>query len=393
MGRSGPSGHSGSSGRPGRPVRPARLALILVAGAAFVAGCSNGPAPKAAPKSAPTTTSTTGVPDTGAGLWSKAVPLAPHADLSVVSCGVVGLCLAASTTGQSYKMANGTVSAIGPVGSAPSPQGASYLTCTAAAFCVAVPNLNQVVQYDGTAWTAPVTIEAAMGFESVACVGTTWCVTIDGEGNSFVYDGGSWSGNVGAWGAANQISCVSPSFCVAVEGGTSVWNGSSWTQPGNNDDQGQLNSVSCASVSFCMAVDSAGYASDVERDGLQCAGSGGGRACPGRHRCVGSHRCLVPHAHLLPGRRLHRTCVRLRRHHLVQGHTHRQWACTQQRQLPFGVLLRRRGPEWRCLRVGPGHRGAELVAHQLGDGPVPERPPGVRRRGATSAALKKSPTR
>jgi hypothetical protein len=249
--RSGSSGHS------------VRLALVLVAGAALVAGCSNGPAPKAAPKPAPkasTTTSSTGVPDTGAGVWSKSVPLAPRANLSVVSCAVVGLCLAASTTGQSYRMSNGSVSSLGPVGSAPSPQGASYLTCTAATFCVAVPNLNQVVQYDGNAWTAPVTIAAAKGFESVACVGTTWCVTIDGEGNSFVYDGGSWSGNVGAWGAANQISCVSPSFCVAVEGGTSVWNGSSWTQPGNDDNQGQLNSVSCASLSFCMAVDSAGDA-------------------------------------------------------------------------------------------------------------------------------------
>ena len=269
MGRSGSSDHSGHSGRPGRPVRwvhseqwvrPVRLALVLVAGAALVAGCSNGPAPKAAPKAAPSTTSSTGVPDTGAGLWSKAVPLAPRANLSVVSCAVVGLCLAASTTGQSYRMSNGSVSSIGPVGSAPSPQGVSYLTCTAAAFCMAVPNLNQVVQYDGTAWTAPVTIAAAKGFESVACVGTSWCVTIDGEGNSFVYDGGSWSGNVGAWGAANQISCVSPAFCVAVEGGTSVWDGSSWTQPGNDDNQGQLNSVSCASLSFCMAVDSAGDA-------------------------------------------------------------------------------------------------------------------------------------
>ena len=83
-------------------------------------------------------------------------------------------------------------------------------------------------------------------------------MTIDGEGNAFAFNGQGWSGNLGAWGAANQISCVSPTFCVAAEGGPSVWNGHTWTQPDNADAQGQLNSVSCASTSFCVLVDSSG---------------------------------------------------------------------------------------------------------------------------------------
>jgi hypothetical protein len=240
----------------------ARLALVLVAGALVLTACAKTHTPSTSPTTAPPSTapSTTLAPDTGAGVWSKAVPLAAGAVLTAVSCPAAGLCLAASSSGQSYRLANGKASTIGPIGSAPSPQGVSYLTCTTPTFCAAVPNLNQVLFFNGTAWAAPTTISAAQGFESVACVGTQWCITIDGEGNSFVYDGSGWSGNVGAWGAANQISCATSTFCVAVEGGTSVWDGSSWTQPGNADTQGQLNSVSCASTTFCMAVDSAGDA-------------------------------------------------------------------------------------------------------------------------------------
>ena len=122
----------------------------------------------------------------------------------------------------------------------------------------AAPNLNQVALFNGSAWEPPATIPAAQGITAIDCTGPSFCITIDGEGNSFVYDGSGWSGNLGAWGAANQISCVSPAFCVAAEGGPSVWNGHTWTQPGDADTQGQLNSVSCATTSFCVLVDSSG---------------------------------------------------------------------------------------------------------------------------------------
>jgi len=242
--------------------RLAAFALVTIS-AVGLAACGNSNSPKSSSgpsQSTSTTASTTSTTIPGAGVWSKAIPLAAGAVLTVVSCPSAGICVAGSSAGQSYKLLNGTATTIGPVGSAPAPQGVSYLNCTTPTFCAAVPNLNQAVLFNGSAWGAPSTISAAQGFESVSCVGTTWCISIDGEGNSFVYNGNGWSGNVGAWGAANQISCVSSSFCVAVEGGTSVWDGSSWTQPGDTDNQGQLNSVSCASATFCMAVDSAGDA-------------------------------------------------------------------------------------------------------------------------------------
>jgi hypothetical protein len=207
------------------------------------------------------TTSTTALATKGGGVqWSGALTVSPGVDLSVVSCPVVGFCMAGSTSGQTYRLAGRKPSAIGPAVGAPSPQGVSYLTCTSATFCAAVPDLNQAALFNGTGWAAPTTIAAAQGFTAIGCVGVTFCVSIDGEGNSFVYNGAGWSGNVGAWGAANQISCANPTFCVAAEGGPSIWNGRTWSQPNDADTQGQLNSVSCASPTFCVAVDSAGDA-------------------------------------------------------------------------------------------------------------------------------------
>ena len=163
-----------------------------------------------------------------------------------------------SATGQTYRLFLDKISALGPAVPSPSPQGVAYVSCGVSNFCAAAPNLNQVAFLDGSSWEPPATISAAQGITAIDCTGPTFCITIDGEGNSFAYDGSGWSGNLGAWGAANQISCVSPSFCVAAEGGPSVFNGSTWTQPGDIDSQGQLNSVSCATTTFCVIVDSNG---------------------------------------------------------------------------------------------------------------------------------------
>ena len=238
-----------------------RLGAVAAAAAfaLLVAGCGGASTGSGAPTTTTakaTTTTTTGP----AGSWSKAIPMAPGADLSVVSCPAAGVCLAGSTAGQTFELFYDKVTPLGPPVPAPSPQGASFLACATPGFCAAAPNLNQVAFYNGMGWQAPTTIAAAQGFTAVACTGPSFCITIDGEGNSFNYDGRSWSGNLGAWGAANQISCVTPAFCVAAEGGPSVWDGHTWTQPNDADAAGQLNSVSCATTSFCVLVDSNGGA-------------------------------------------------------------------------------------------------------------------------------------
>jgi hypothetical protein len=241
---------------------PVTAALAVAALTFIAAGCSSqspssssaNTSTTAAGPTAPTTTTTTGP----AGSWSKAISVAPNTDLSVVTCTAPSACIMGSTTGQTYRLFLNKVSALGPAVPSPSPQGEAYISCGVSNFCGAAPNLNQVAFLGGSSWGSPATIPAAQGITAIDCIGPTFCVTIDGEGNSFAYRGSGWSGNIGAWGAANQISCVSSSFCVAAEGGPSVFNGSSWTQPSDIDTQGQLNSVSCASTAFCIMVDSNG---------------------------------------------------------------------------------------------------------------------------------------
>jgi hypothetical protein len=227
----------------------AAVVLIALVGAS----CTATPPTKQA--TAPTTTTTQPSP---VGTWSKAIAVVPGGTLTAVSCPAPGTCLMGTDSGQTYRLTNGTPASLGPAVPSPSPQGASYLSCATPTFCAAAPSLNQVAMFNGASWQAPATIPAAMGFTAIDCTGPTFCMTIDGEGNAFEFDGTGWSGNLGAWGAANQVSCVSPSFCVAAEGGPSVWDGSTWTQPNQADPQGQLNAVSCATTTFCVLVDSAG---------------------------------------------------------------------------------------------------------------------------------------
>ena len=201
-----------------------------------------------------------------AGTWSKAIRIAPGANLTVVSCPAAGTCVVrvGDRADLPALLRQGRPRS-GPPCRRPRPRVSPTCRAPAPSFCAAAPNLNQVALFNGSAWQPPATIPAAQGFTAIDCTGPTFCITIDGEGNSFEFDGSGWSGNLGAWGAANQISCVSPSFCVAAEGGPSVWNGHTWTQPNDADTAGQLNSVSCASTSFCVAGGQQRRRPDLER--------------------------------------------------------------------------------------------------------------------------------
>ncbi len=323
--------------------------MAVVALALIAAGCSGTPGTPATTTTAPVTTPTT--TPAAAGTWSKAIHVAAGQSLSVVSCPVANLCVFGSATGQTYRLVFDKVAALGPAVPSPSPQGVSYLSCASAGFCAAAPDLNQVALFNGSSWQPPATIEAAQGITAIDCLGPSFCMTIDGEGNAFAFNGTGWSGNLGAWGAANQISCVSPSFCVAAEGGPSVWNGHTWTQPTNADTQGQLNAVSCASAAFCVLVDSSGsvltwngpgfsppasIATEPPLTGTDASGLTGG---------------VVPHADLLPRRGLHRPRVRLERDDLERRHGHRQRPRPDQHLVPDDHLLRGRRPGRQRVRL------------------------------------------
>jgi len=233
------------------------FSVVALAAVSLVASsCSSSPSHSGAPTaSTQSTTSTTSGP---AGSWSKAIAIAPGASLTTISCPSAGNCLVGDANGNTYRLQLYESKALGPALPSPSPQGTSYLSCATDSFCAAAPSENQVAMYNGTTWQPPTTVSGAAGFTAIDCTGPTFCVTIDGEGNSFAFDGAGWSGNLGAWGAANQIACVSRALCVAAEGGPTAFNGHSWTQPNDADAQGQRVAVSCASTPYCALVDSSG---------------------------------------------------------------------------------------------------------------------------------------
>ncbi len=339
--------------------RTPAVALTLVLTALLAGACSSSPSTSGAPTTttthrATTTTTTTAAGNAAVGIWSAAVRVAPGTVLTAVSCPSAQSCLMGSSKGLTYRLGCTQVSALGPAVPSPAPAGVSYLSCSTTSFCAAAPSQNQVALYNGTGWGAPTTIQAAQGFTAVDCAGPSFCITIDGEGNSFALRGGSWSGNLGAWGAANQISCVSPTFCVAAEGGPSVWNGSQWTQPGDADSQGQLNAVSCATTTFCVLVDSSGARPDLERDGLLGPPVHRQRTRGDRDQRVGPHRRVLPDDHLLSRRGLRRTGLRLERVDLEPGRHDRPRPRADRHLLPDHDLLRRGGPGGQRLHLGLG---------------------------------------
>ena len=161
---------------------------------------------------------------------------------------------------------------------------------------------------------------AAQGITAIDCTGPTFCITIDGEGNSFAFDGSGWSGNLGAWGAANQISCASPTFCVAAEGGPSVWDGQHLDPARQRRHPGAAQRRVVRLAGVLRAGRQQRARPDLERPGLLRS------RCPSppSRRSTGTNasgltRRLVPDADVLPGRRLHRPGVRLERDDVEPG--------------------------------------------------------------------------
>ena len=91
-----------------RRAAPVAVALAAAAFAVLAAGCSAKPNGTTPPQAGATTSSTakttTSLAPGPAGTWSKAIPVAAGANLSVVSCPSPGVCLAGSTTGQTYRL-------------------------------------------------------------------------------------------------------------------------------------------------------------------------------------------------------------------------------------------------------------------------------------------------
>jgi hypothetical protein len=152
--------------------------------------------------------------------------------------------------------------------------GGVNVSCASRVFCVAVDALGNESTYNGTAWSAPITIDRGSccsttpgALMSVSCPLRTFCAAVDSGGNVLTYNG-SWSPpthiepnplpgcmDAIACDALQSISCASPSFCVAgdILGRVLVFDGQTWSAPQRIVRAG-IGSISCPTASFCAAV-------------------------------------------------------------------------------------------------------------------------------------------
>lgn len=255
---------------------PGICALASVCGIAVALSACGGASPAAAPSTSttrPGPSETTTTKPASAMTFSAPHPVSTSGDLVAISCVLRSACLALDAKGDAYAY-DGSRWA-GPVapGTAAG-SGATSVSCVDATACWADPTGgDQLVEWDGTAWSAPSTLTAAHSLEAVGCAPDGYCAAVDALGDSFDLVDGSWQPTDGDWGAVSSISCVDPTFCVSASGGLSEWSGTGWSVPEPMGATTPFTGVSCASASFCMAVDAGGQA-------LQWNGSGWSEPAP-----------------------------------------------------------------------------------------------------------------
>lgn len=158
--------------------------------------------------------------------WSHPERIAPATQGLVISCPVVGFCMAMDFTG-GYRLSGGSWVHAGSIG-ASNPQGGSE------------PNVAS----------------------AVSCSGRRFCAALDDFGEAFTWAGGGWSrphrfdGNL--LDGSDAVSCRARTACMAVDenGFATRWDGTTWSQKQRIDsNQAALIDVSCGAARFCIAVD------------------------------------------------------------------------------------------------------------------------------------------
>jgi hypothetical protein len=126
--------------------------------------------------------------------------------------------------------------------------------------------------FNGSTWTQPGNIDNQGQLNSVSCASTTFCVMVDSNGAVLTWNGSGFSAPVSIAteppltgtnaSGLTSVSCPTASFCRAVDsiGRVFAWNGSAWSAGTEIDNGHALTSVSCPTVSSCVAVDRSGNA-------------------------------------------------------------------------------------------------------------------------------------
>lgn len=268
--------------------------------------------------------------------WSSPVAVDPiGGGAGSVSCPVVGFCAEVAAGMDASVLSNGTWSFSSYVDNF-NVSVRPAVSCVSTTYCLAVNNAGDVLTYNGTTWSTPISIDGGGGLAAVSCASTTFCVAVSASGDYVAYNGAGWSLpqaiDAGGDGFV-AISCPTAAFCMALDyrGRSLTYNGSTWSSPANTSVGGNggvscptstfciavaggaattyssgawspavnlagavytMSSVSCASPSFCATVDSGGFVryfnGSVWSAGSQLSPAGvvGSLSCPAANYCV-----------------------------------------------------------------------------------------------------------
>jgi hypothetical protein len=127
-----------------------------------------------------------------------------------------------------------------------------------------VDNNGNVLTWNGTSWSAPLSVDPNNLPDTISCPDTSFCMVSDSGGHALTYSAGSWSKPLLIDSNAGTLysSCASAAFCAAVDdfGHALTWNGASWSAADSIDPSTGFNDVSCPAANFCTAVDATGNA-------------------------------------------------------------------------------------------------------------------------------------
>lgn len=186
--------------------------------------------------------------------WQKPVHIA--AALEGVTCASATFCVATDpSTGLFYTYDGTSWSA--PVSVMDQVYGEG-LSCTSATFCMAVQSYGSPLwsMFDGTTWSAPATVPGATALASLACATPTFCIAADPSGNYYRFGAHGWNARGPMPFGPRTITCPSTTFCMAVsDKSVSIYDGEQWSAPVRVlGGQSSFAQASCASPGVCAAV-------------------------------------------------------------------------------------------------------------------------------------------
>jgi hypothetical protein len=210
------------------------------------------------------------------GQWSSG-PGVTGAVAPSLSCVSASFCVVAfqaeSGSGSQARIFNGTRWSAPVTIDSGSAGPVSSLSCASTSLCFAADYGGRVIRYTGSGWGKPAALLPAGSTTSVSCSAPSACVATS-ETEWARYRSGKWSAAeaTGRGIVVTAVSCVSAAYCVGIgfadntnDGASTTFNGSTWSAPAVITSYGGVSGAdglvqsqqtfSCRSAKFCLAVD------------------------------------------------------------------------------------------------------------------------------------------